>query len=66
MHDRDRVEMELAKLRTLQIQAALPCIAPLLDRWENMSNDVKSSLRLDDDYFCELMDLLEEAWMGDK
>jgi len=58
--------MERAKLRALQIQAAWPCIPPLLDRWEEMSNDVKGSLRVVDDYFCELMDRLEEAWMGDK
>jgi len=60
-----RSDMEMAKLRALQIQAALPCIAPLLDRWEHMSNDVKGSLRNDDQHFCQLMDLLEAAWMGD-
>jgi hypothetical protein len=54
-----------AKLRTLQIQAALPWIAPLLDLWEHMSNDVKGSLRVDDEHFCQLMGRLEAAWMGD-
>lgn len=63
---RDAAEMERAKLRTLQIQAAIPCIAPLLDRWEHMSNDVKGSLRSDDETFCKLMDRLEAAWMGDE
>lgn len=61
----DKADMERAKLRTMQIQAALPCIPPLLDRWEFMSNDVKGSLRIDDEHFCKLMDRLEEAWMGD-
>lgn len=61
----DEINFEEEMCRAMQIRAALPHIAPLLDRWENMSNDVKSSLRIDDDYFCELMDALEEAWMSD-
>lgn len=56
---------ELETLRDWQISAASGHIGPLLDRWEHMSNDVKSSLRADDETFCELMDALEEAWMSE-
>ena len=56
---------EIERLRAWQVQAALPHIGPLLDRWEHMSNDVKISLRSDDEAFCELLDSLEEAWMSE-
>ncbi len=59
----DEINFEEELCRALQIRAALPHIAPLLDRWEHMSNDVKGSLRNDDEAFCKLMDALEQAWM---
>jgi hypothetical protein len=56
---------EIDRLRAWQIQAAIPHIGPLLDRWEHMSNDVKGSLRSDDGAFCDLMDALEAAWVSE-
>ena len=56
---------EIERLRAWQISATIPHIGPLLDRWEHMSNDVKGSLRSDDETFCRLMVALEEAWMSE-
>ena len=56
---------EIERLRAWQISAAVSHIGPLLDRWKHMSNDVKGSLRNDDDAFCGLMDALETAWMSE-
>ncbi len=56
---------EIERLREWQVKAALPHIGPLLDRWEHMSNDVKGSLRSDDEHFCALLDALNGAWMSE-
>lgn len=56
---------EITRLRAWQIHAAVDHIGPLLDRWEHMSNDVKGSLRSDDQQFCELLDALEAAWTSE-
>ena len=58
-------DAEIARLREWQITAASKHIGPLLDRWEHMSNDIKGSLRSDDEAFCQLMDNLETAWLSE-
>lgn len=56
---------EIEKLRAWQLAAAASRIGPLLDRWEHMSNDVKGSLRSDDEQFCKLLDALNAAWISE-
>ena len=43
------VRRERKGLRIAQSKAVMPLIGPLLDAWENVSNDAKFSMREDDD-----------------
>lgn len=58
-------EMEMAKLRSEQIKAAIPCIGPLLDAWEHLSNDARGTLKIEAPFLCDCLARLDAAWMGD-
>lgn len=59
MSDRD-----LAQLRIEQADAVMPLIGGLLDQWEGMSNDAKSSLRWENPTLCEYLDKIDAAMEG--
>jgi hypothetical protein len=56
---------EIEKLRRQQAKSVMPLIGGLLDQWEGMSNDTKSSLRWDYPTFCEYLDKINLAMEGD-
>lgn len=58
------VRTERRGLRITQAKAVMPLIGPLLDAWDGMSNDVKSTLRLDDPELCEYLDKINAAMEG--
>lgn len=59
------IDEETRRLRAWQKEVSSIRVAALLDRWGHMSNDVKGSLRSDDETFCKLMDDLERAWQSE-
>lgn len=55
----------LEKARAVQAKQVMPLIGPLLDQWEGLPNDAKSSLRWDYPTFCDYLDKIEEAMCAD-
>lgn len=58
------VRSERRGLRIVQAKAVMPLIGPLLDAWEGVSNDVKSSLREDEPRLCKFLDEINAAMEG--
>lgn len=58
-------EKILKKARAIQAQKVMPLIGPLLDQWEGMNNDTKSSLRWENPTLCEYLDKIEQAMCTD-
>lgn len=55
---------ETDRLRREQSEAVMPLIGPLLDQWEGMSNDAKSSLRWENPTLCGYLDKIDAAMEG--
>ena len=55
---------EIERLRREQAKAVMTLIGGLLDQWEGLSNDTKSTLRWENPTLCEYLDKIDAAMSG--
>lgn len=61
----DKYEADVKKARAIQAKQVMPLIGPLLDAWDDLSNDTKSVIREESPTLCDYLDKLDQAMCAD-
>jgi hypothetical protein len=60
----DPISAERENLRSKQTRAVMPLVGPLLDAWEGLPNDLRSSIQDESVDLCEAIDAIRDAMEG--